>query len=114
MDGCSRSQAILHEMSVNKSAIKELIAAANDKPKRFYAKIEESYPDEAQAKVASKVLLYSRRLQIDKIAETFGGKDDKSKKTLEAYLQRQDFTSVHVQDSLRGFMQTFRMAGIDS
>lgn len=101
-------------MSVNKTEIKEFVAAANDKPKRFYAKIEEAYPDEVSAKVASKLLLYSRRIKIDKIAETFGGKDDKSKQTLEAYLQRQDYRTDQLQDSLRGFMQTFRMAGIDS
>jgi Sec7-like guanine-nucleotide exchange factor len=64
--------------------------------------------------VASKVLLYSRRVKIDCIAETFGGKDQRSIKTLNAYLNRQDYSALNIQDSLRSFMQTFRMAGIDS
>jgi hypothetical protein len=78
-------------MIEGKNQIKHLINAANDKPKKFYAKIDELYPqidDDIPSKVAAKVLLYSRRVLIDIIAETFGGKDDRSKKCLEQYLQR--------------------------
>ena len=107
----------LVEMAESKGVVRQLISAANDKPKKFYAKIDETYAqidEDIPARVAAKVLLHSRRVEIDKIAETFGGKDDKSKRCLEQYLQRQDYTTNHVQDSLRSFMQTFRMAGIDS
>lgn len=65
--------------------------AANDKPKKFYSLIEENFDqidEEISPRVASKVLLYSRRVLIDKIAEIFGGKDDKSKRCLEQYLHR--------------------------
>ncbi len=66
-----------------------MISAANDKPKKFYSKIDEAFAqidEEIPARVAAKVLLHSRRVEIDKIAETFGGKDDKSKRCLEQYL----------------------------
>ena len=101
----------------NKSQVMQIIKAANDKPKKFYSTIEENFnmiDETIPPKVASKVLMYSRRVLIDKIAETFGGKDDNSKRCLEQYLLRQDYSLNHVQDSLRSFMQTFRMAGIDS
>lgn len=117
LEASQKSLCNVVEMNETKSQIKHLIAAANDKPKRFYAKVDELFPqidDDIPSKIAAKVLLYSRRVLIDVIAETFGGKDDRSKKCLDQYLQRQDYTANHVQDSLRGFMQTFRMAGIDS
>jgi Sec7-like guanine-nucleotide exchange factor len=64
--------------------------------------------------VAAKVLLYSRKILIDKIAETIGGKDDKSKNLLNAYLDRLDYKDCNIEQCLRSFMQTFRMAGVDS
>lgn len=64
--------------------------------------------------VAAKVLLYSRRVQIDSIAETIGGKDAKSGSVLLEYLERIDYRDCNVERSLRRFMQTFRMAGVDS
>lgn len=38
--------------------------------------------------MASKVLLNSRRVSLDKIAEIIGGKDDRAKQVLEEYLER--------------------------
>lgn len=35
--------------------------------------------DETPAEVASKILLYSKDIQIDKIAEIIGGKDERAK-----------------------------------
>lgn len=41
----------------------------------LYKYIDESTP----AEVASKILLFSRDMNIDKIAEIIGGKDDRAK-----------------------------------
>lgn len=51
---------------------------------------------------------------MDKIAECLGGKDDIHKETFLAYLDMQDYRSNLIEIELRSFMQTFRMAGIDS
>ena len=63
---------------------------------------------------AAKVLLYSRRVKIDCIAEIIGGKDAKSQAVLLEYLERIDYKDCNIERSLRRFMQTFRMAGVDS
>jgi Sec7-like guanine-nucleotide exchange factor len=64
--------------------------------------------------VGSKILLYSRAVEIDKIAECLGGKEEKHKSLFQAYLERQDYRENDIEKSLRSFLQTFRMAGIDS
>ena len=56
----------------------------------------------------------SRRVSLDKIAEIIGGKDDRAKQGLEEYLERQDYVDCNIEKSMRGFLQTFRMAGVDS
>ena len=40
------------------------------------------------ANLVAKILINSRRVSLDKIAEIIGGKDDRSKELLEAYLDR--------------------------
>lgn len=64
--------------------------------------------------MGSKILLYSRAVEIDKIAEYLGGKEEKHKNLFQAYLERQDYRENDIEKSLRSFLQTFRMAGIDS
>ena len=59
-------------------------------------------------------MVNSRRVSLDKIAEIIGGKDDWSKMCLTQYLERQDYADCDIESSLRSFMQTFRMAGVDS
>ena len=41
--------------------------------------------------VASKILTYSREVQIAKVIEVIGGKDERSKRVLEAFLDKMDF-----------------------
>jgi Sec7-like guanine-nucleotide exchange factor len=48
--------------------------------------------------------MYSRHCELDKIAEVIGGKDEQSKRVLEAYLSLQDFAESKIQDSLRSFL----------
>ncbi len=60
------------------------------------------------------MLLYSRQVEIDKIAECLGGKEEHHKLCFEEYLERQDYRENDIELSLRSFMQSFRMAGIDS
>ena len=60
------------------------------------------------------MLLNSRKVSLDKIAEIIGGKDDRAKQCLEEYLNRQDYVDCNIEKSMRGFMQSFRMAGVDS
>jgi len=105
------------DMLEQKSVTKQISKLANVKPKLFYAKVEEKFDfvDEGVVpKVAAKALLYSRIVEIEKIAEIVGGKDERSIKCLDAYLERCDFTKMNVEHSLRGFLQTFRMANVDS
>ena len=64
--------------------------------------------------MSAKVLLFSRLVEIDKIAECIRGKEDLHKQCLAAYLASQDYSSNDIEVCLRSFMQTFRMAGIDS
>jgi len=55
----------LVEMSQNKNVVKQLISAANNKPKNFYSKIDECFAqidEDVSARIAAKVLLYSRRV----------------------------------------------------
>ena len=88
------------------------------KPKAFFSAIEETYDGqltmEQVCKIAAKVLLNSRRVSLDKIAEIIGGKDDRAKMCLSQYLERQDYADCNIEKSMRGFLQTFRMAGVDS
>jgi Sec7-like guanine-nucleotide exchange factor len=60
------------------------------------------------------VLLSSRIVKIDSIAEIIGGKTDRAKKLLEAYLDRQDYMDCNIEKTLRSFLESFRMAGVDS
>ena len=97
-----------------KNLVKRLSKAANEKPKAFFKQISEGFDSDSVAQVAAKVLLYSRLVDIDKIAECIGGKEDIHKQCLAAYLASQDYSSNDIEICLRSFMQTFRMAGIDS
>ena len=84
------------------------------KEKQFFCAISEQFDEETRAAAAAKVLLYSRLVEIDKIAECLGGKEDHHKRCFEEYLERQDYRQNDIELSLRSFMQSFRMAGIDS
>ena len=53
-------------------------------------------------------------MDIGKIAEVLGGKSDNAKKVLEGYVAIQNFRKHKIQDSLRCFLQSFRMAGVES
>jgi len=54
--------------------------------------------------VGSKILLYARAFEIDKIAECLGGKEEKHKNLFQAYLERQDYTEKF-EKSLRSFFR---------
>lgn len=59
-------------------------------------------------------MLYSRNVGIDKIAEVLGGKEKKNFDLFQEYLQMQDYRNVDIEESLRSFLGTFRMAGVES
>lgn len=61
------------------------------KEKQFFSAINEQFDEETRAAAAAKVLLYSRLVEIDKIAECLGGKEDHHKRCFEEYLERQDY-----------------------
>ena len=64
-DSSQKGMVTLVEMSQNKNVVKQLISAANDKPKKFYSKIDECFAqidEDIPARIAAKVLLYSRRV----------------------------------------------------
>lgn len=101
-------------MLERKQIVKSLAKKVNTKEKQFFQLINESFDEEARAGTAAKVLMYSRHVEIDKIAECLGGKEDHHKRCFDEYLLRQDYRENDIEKSLRSFMQTFRMAGIDS
>eukprot|EP00347_Sterkiella_histriomuscorum_P023819 403333278 len=104
-------------MMEQKSQIKKLAKDANTKFKNFLKKIDDlhAYADQlTPAEVASKILVYSRDIQIDKVTEIIGGKDDKAKLLLNQYLSKMEFAPSEIEQSLRKFLQTFRLAGVDS
>ena len=83
-------QSILDMLAMKKKA-KLIGEKANMKPKAFFTAIEMGFDGltmEQTSKLASKVLLNSRRVSLDKIAEIIGGKDDRAKLVLEEYLER--------------------------
>lgn len=78
-------------MLAMKNKARNIAKKANIKPKTFFQAIEETFEGLTQlqqCKLAAKVLLNSRRVSLDKIAEIIGGKDDRSKQCLEEYLER--------------------------
>lgn len=46
--------------------------------------------------------------------EVLGGKDDRAKRLMESYLDKMDFRDGSIEHSMRRFLQTFRLAGVDS
>ena len=104
-------------MLVIKNQVRSIAKKANVKPKAFHAQVDQTFEDcneDTKTKIEAKILLNSRKVELDKIAEIIGGKQDRSKLLLLAYLERQDYFDCNIEKSLRGFLQTFRMAGVDS
>jgi Sec7-like guanine-nucleotide exchange factor len=83
----------------------------------FLNKCEEIYKfiDEiAPWDVASKILLYSRELLVENVIEIIGGKEKRNQNIYNQFLEKQDFRDAELEFSLRRFMQTFRLAGVES
>jgi len=66
----------------------------NEKPKLFFQKLETVYQPNV---IGAKVLLYSRNVEIDKIAEILGGKEQKHSDLFSQYLERQDYNSNDIE-----------------
>ena len=81
----------VNDMLAQKKKARHISTKANEKPKAFFAALDSSFEGVSQsmsANLAAKILINSRRVSLDKIAEIIGGKDDRSKELLEAYLDR--------------------------
>lgn len=74
-------------MCERKNLARGLAKAVNEKPKVFIKKVQESFEKENQASCAAKVLLYSRQVEMDKIAENLGGKDEIFGQVFTAFLE---------------------------
>lgn len=67
------------------------------------------------ALMTAKILMFSRSVEIDKIAEALGGrKDEQTKLLLRNYCSLIDYRECKLQKSMRAFLQSFRMAGVES
>ena len=64
--------------------------------------------------IAAKTLLYLRKVNIEIIAELLGGKEKKHSDLFEEYLKLQDYRNLDIEESLRSFLGTFRMANVES
>lgn len=91
-------------MIERKQIVKSLAKKVNIKEKQFFGLINENFEEESRACAAAKVLMYSRQVEIDKIAECLGGKEEHHKKCFDEYLQRQDYRDNDIEKSLRSFM----------
>lgn len=76
------------DFTERKQLARDIARAANDKPKAFFKKISENFEPDSRAQVAGKVLLHSRNVEIDKIAEVIGGKEQVALDCLAAFLER--------------------------
>jgi hypothetical protein len=74
-----------------KNQLKRMPYLANTNPKVFLKKMEEKFDEEKIAVYASKILMYSRKMDIGKIAEVLGGKSENAKKVLKGYVAIQNF-----------------------
>lgn len=59
----------------------------------MYSYLEPGTP----AEVASKVLAYSREAKISNVIEVIGGKDDRAKRIMDAYLDKMDFSDGDIE-----------------
>lgn len=87
------------------------------KPKLFLNKCEEIYKfidEDAPWDVASKILLYSRELLVENVIEIIGGKEKRNITIYNQFLEKQNFIDAELEFCLRRFMQTFRLAGVES
>lgn len=67
-------------------------------------KFESAENPQKVALMASKILMYSRKVDIDKIAEVIGGKTEQANKVLLGYLELQNYRNCKITDSLRSFL----------
>ncbi len=88
-------------MVKDKRKVRALAKLANEKPKAFMKNIAQKFPAvtdlEERAGIASKVLFYSRMVNIDFIAEALGGKDEQAKLLMDAYLSKIDFSEDDIE-----------------
>jgi len=80
-------------MIEQKSQLRQLVKDFNVKHKTFLQKVESIYyqDEDTPAEVIAKILLHSRDVQIEKICELLGGKNEQAKKILQKYIERFDY-----------------------
>ena len=91
-----------------KETVQNLASLLNKKPKDFVKACEEKH----DVDIAAKVLVFSRDASVEAVTETIGSK--KFGHILSAFLRLQDWTSMDLEASLRSFMHTFLMSGVES
>ena len=97
--------------------MKALARECNRKPKAFlnqckdlYGNIDKSTPWD----IASKILLYSRLINVEHVTEVIGGKEERNKEIFDLFLDKQDFGDGNLENCLRRIMMSFRLAGVES
>ena len=81
-----------------------------NKCQEIYKFIDEDAPWD----VASKILLYSREPSVENVTEIIGGKESRNSKIFNKFLDKQDFRDGDLELCIRRFLQTFRLAGVES
>ena len=81
-----------------------------NKCQEIYKFIDEDAPWD----VASKILLYSREPSVENVTEIIGGKESRNSKIFNKFLEKQDFRDGDLELCVRRFLQTFRLAGVES
>ena len=81
-----------------------------NKCQEIYKFIDEDAPWD----VASKILIYSREPSVENVTEIIGGKESRNSKIFNKFLEKQDFRDGDLELCIRRFLQTFRLAGVES
>ena len=92
----------------SKETALDLAKQLNKKPKEFVKICQDNH----DLDIAAKVLIFSRNVSVEQVTETIGGK--KFGDVFTAFLKQQDFSSMDLETSLRLFMQTFLMSGVEA
>jgi Sec7-like guanine-nucleotide exchange factor len=94
--------------------VRALTRELNAKCKQFLKALDDQYGGESAPDVAAKLLAYSREVKIANVIEVIGGKDERAKRFMSAYLDKMDWRDGSIEHSMRRFLQTFRLAGVDA
>lgn len=108
---------MVYLMLEQKAQTRRFAKDLNAKYKTFLTKLDDMYSymeTKTPAEVASKILAYSREVEISKVIEVIGGKEERNKVTIhnfkvlqrimEAFLDKMDWNDGDVEQCMRRYL----------